>query len=395
MAKRKRAPAIDHIKEIPFNKVEQVPAQWLVFDSENPRFTPDKALRGASRASIVSELLQSADLNELIESIANNGYIDIEPLVVMKAASAGKYTVLEGNRRLAALGVLTDSSLAAECGITAPTLSKERAKTLEKISVYRVENREKARAYIGFKHINGPHTWDSLAKARFAATWFKRDKDKGVTLRDIAKKLGDGHATVLRLVQGVRVLDQSINMGLFQIEDRYPGKLFSFSHLYVALTRPGYRKFLGLPLDWQSSDSAETPVPRSRARDLKQLMLWLYGSASEDIPPVIKSQNPDIKRLGEVLENPLARKEMLSSSDLDAAYMEVQTESLQFEQSLLKSYRNAEEAQGKLSSFEGGDETLVHVAQRLRKAAIFIADTMVAVQGRHANVERKASSRSK
>src|ERR1035438_10451118 len=95
------------------------------------------------------------------------------------------------------------------------------------------------------KHINGPHKWDALAKARFAADWYKNEKDKGLTIAKIARRLGDNHDTVVRLVNGMFVLDQAADAKIYDIQDRYPGKRFGFSHLYTALTRPGYREFLG------------------------------------------------------------------------------------------------------------------------------------------------------
>jgi len=45
------------------------------------------------------------------------------------------------------------------------------------------------------------------------------------------------------------VLDQAKEARIFDISDRYPGKRFYFSHLYTALTRPGYRDFLGLSMN--------------------------------------------------------------------------------------------------------------------------------------------------
>ena len=42
------------------------------------------------------------------------------------------------------------------------------------------------------------------------------------------------------------VLDQAADAKIYDIQDRCPGKRFGFSHLYTALTRPGYREYLGL-----------------------------------------------------------------------------------------------------------------------------------------------------
>ena len=112
-----------------------------------------------------------------------------------------------------------------------------------------------------------------------------------------------GHDTVVRLVNGMFVLDQAENAKIYDIKDRWPGKRFAFSHLYTALTRPGYREFLGLPEEWREEDPKPNPVPKKKSRESSRMLLWLYGSKPDGIKPVIKSQNPDLKHLGAVLGN--------------------------------------------------------------------------------------------
>jgi hypothetical protein len=234
------------MKEIPLNRASKVSVELLRFDKANPRYSGERL---KNDAEIIRFLYGSADLSELLQSIAANGYIDIEPLVV--TLSGSHYVVLEGNRRLASIKLLSDPKLAKACDVPIPELTKEAKETLSEITAYRVNSREDARDFIGFKHINGPYRWDSLAKARFAAEWYKRDRENGITLREIARKLGDRHDTIQRMVTGVYVLDQAKEAGLFDVEDRYPGRPFAFSHLYTALTRPGFRTFLGLPEEWR------------------------------------------------------------------------------------------------------------------------------------------------
>ena len=92
-----------------------------------------------------------------------------------------------------------------------------------------------------------------------------------------------------------------------------PGKRFAFSHLYTALTRPGYRDFLGLGDEWRSEDPQPNPVPKKNLENLQQVLIWLYGSKSDGIKPVITSQNPDLKFLGAVLEQFFAKYVSLNS----------------------------------------------------------------------------------
>ena len=95
-----------------------------------------------------------------------------------------------------------------------------------------------ARELIGFKHINGPQTWDSYAKARYAARWLDEERikaDEALSLTNIAARMGDKHATLYRIVSGLYVLEQAEDNGLFAVEDRNV-RGFSFSHFYTALT---------------------------------------------------------------------------------------------------------------------------------------------------------------
>jgi hypothetical protein len=295
-------------------------------------------------------------------------------VVLPKDGKDGKLVVLEGNRRLAALKLLTDADLAREADVELPAVSPDVQHTFREVTVYRVKDREEAQDFIGFKHINGPHRWDSFAKARFAAEWLERERDQGITLRDIARRMGDRHDTIKRMVAGLYVLRQAEERGLFSFDDVYPSRSFAFSHLYTALTRPGYRQFLGLPDEWRRTEPAPNPVPEGFLPNLRQILLWLYGSKQDDIRPVVVSQNPNVRELDEVLVHPKARTIMLRQNDLRAAYSEVDTQGLQFEKNLVDAHSNVEKALSKVDAFEGADETLVQIAREIGgKAGILLA----------------------
>lgn len=355
----------------------KVPVERLRFDPKNPRYASEHPSGRATDVQIISDLITSADLAELVQSIAANGYIDIEPLVVME--SGEHLIVLEGNRRLAAIKLLSKPELARECNFAAPAITNDVRKTLEAVTVYVVSKREDAREFIGFKHINGPHRWDALAKARFSADWYLSEKSKGVTLESIARSLGDRHDTVKRLVNGVFVLDQARKEKLFDIDDRSPGRAFAFSHLYVALTRPGFQDFLGLPADWRKTDLKPNPVPKGNFENLRRALVWLYGSKQDEIQPVVTSQNPHVRMLDEILQKPMARKTMLARNRLEEAYALVYTPSVQFETALLNAYQNAKDALAKISGYVGEDQTLLEAASSLRRTSQVIHETMIGV----------------
>lgn len=348
----------------PLSKTATINPDKLVFDKSNPRYTPDKGLPHETEPEIIQFYDQTSDLDELLQSISQSGYIGIEPMIVMGLED--ELIVLEGNRRLAAIRLLKDPKLAADCGVTTPPMHDDKKPSLKEVTIYRVACREDARDYIGFKHINGPHKWDSFAKAKYAMEWLEKEKSKknGLTLKDIANRMGDGHSTILRMINGLRTLEQARSEGLFNVDNREKKRQFSFSHLYTALTRSGIKKHLGIQ-DYQNNDILPvSPVPATNLPALKEVMTWIYGSDSDDIKAVVRSQNPDIKKLSEVLENPKAKAMLISNGDLQGAYLEVDPPSTQFERHLVAANLGIEKSMGKMSAYTG-DQTLMELAEEI------------------------------
>lgn len=301
----------------------------LNFDPYNPRLPQSQ---GPSALDSIEALFEQADAGELVASIAHSGWLDYEPLIVLRE---GKI-VLEGNRRLAALRVLADPDLQRKFAVKIPDPPHERANP-ERVRVKWVDTRSEARDFIGFKHVNGPHKWDSLAKARFAWEWLQEDRE--LTLDDVARRLGDGHNTVARLVNGYVLLDQARDLG-FDDEKRTSAR-FAFSHLYTILARPNARDFLGLSTPVNDLLSAH-PVPDERRENLLQLMTWLYGQGEQR--SVIKSQNPNLNQLTEVLGNKTATAILAASSDLKEAYAQVEDRSYRFSTALFALHHAARDA---------------------------------------------------
>jgi len=351
----------------------RVATELLDFDPENPRLI-EQGIKDPSDAQIIRALADVADLSEIVESIAANGYIDIEPLIVQRVKN--RFRVLEGNRRLAAIRVLLNPDLAKNTGISVPNIGKAVRESMKEVTVYAVSDSEQARDFIGFKHINGPHKWDAHAKGRFAADWYRNEKRNGITLEKIAQRLGDRHDTVVRLVNGIFVLDQAEAAKVFSIEDRYPGRKFAFSHLYTALTRPGFREFLGLPDEWRSGEPKPNPVPKSKVDNLEKVMVWLYGSKQDDVEPVITSQNPHIKQLGAVLQNARARTMLVSRNSLSEAYAQLEPKGTRFETALINAKQEAENALSQVTGFDSTDSTLLEAGEELKNTSDVLFTTM-------------------
>ena len=93
----------------PISNITMIPLSNLLFDPENPRLP--KEFRGnRDEQAIIKHMLRDESLIELMKSIGQTGYSASEPLLVVPESE--KYIVVEGNRRLAALKLLSNPELA-------------------------------------------------------------------------------------------------------------------------------------------------------------------------------------------------------------------------------------------------------------------------------------------
>ncbi|MBK8069619.1 MAG: ParB N-terminal domain-containing protein [Rhodanobacteraceae bacterium] len=313
----------------------------------------------------IRNLIDHADVRELVTSITAAGWIEYEPLIVERSTS----TVLEGNRRLAALRLLRDNTLRSRFGFE---ISEAIPQLPEEINVLLVNSREDARAYIAFKHINGPAKWDALAKAKYAHEWMLQ----GYDVRQVSRSIGDTHNTVLRLVNGYRVFVQSVAQG-FSIDD-ITARRFNFSHIYTAVARPSVRSYLGLPED-PSGLLIENPVPSSKEDELEDFMGWLYGQSSRGKENVVKSQNPDLGLLARVVGNERALHHLISTRNLRAASEIIVPEWHRFSDALRTTAVNAETTLGLISHFNPTEQAgLQDTVRALANTVKIIRDQMIA-----------------
>jgi len=89
----------------------EVPLLSILLDAENPRL-PDND-EGLTQNQILDLLLEKKfKLLDLAASIASIGYTPLDNIIVFEDEATGEYVVLEGNRRIAALKLLLNPSLA-------------------------------------------------------------------------------------------------------------------------------------------------------------------------------------------------------------------------------------------------------------------------------------------
>ena len=155
----------------------------LLLDPQNPRIPPtDSEL---SQDELLAELIEHDKVYELAKKIALNGYYVDESLII--APRNGKFVVVEGNRRLAALKVLLSPAAApAQHQGKFRSLSAMIPREMIKlVPVTVAPSREAALPLISEKHTRSSvEQWETAQKARFYISLI----DMGKSSDDICKE---------------------------------------------------------------------------------------------------------------------------------------------------------------------------------------------------------------
>jgi hypothetical protein len=336
----------------------------LRFDHGNPRFYGQDG--SSDQLDLLATLWRDFSVSEIAMSIAANGYFPYEPMFA--AEEDGEYVVIEGNRRLAAVKLLRDPGLRSRVGATElPRLTARQIADLKTLPVI-VTPRDAIWQFVGFKHVNGPQPWQSFSKAQYIA-WVHNEV--GESLEEIARHIGDEHTTVKRLYRGLMVLQQAESAG-FNREDRFKSH-FSFSHLYTGLDYPGVRKFIGLT---ESRDYQPKPVPPSRLKPLGELCVWLYGSKTRVIKPLVQSQNPDLRRLDEVLQSADGTAALRQGLPLNVSLDISRGDQRLFREAVVGAKSALQDARGTVLSGYAGEPDLLQHVEDIAELAESLVDEM-------------------
>ncbi len=350
----------------------------LHFDRRNPRLAEYDLEPDADDDEIIPILWEAMDVLELVQSIAASGYFAHEPLIV--ACEQDEYVVIEGNRRLAAVKVMLDGTIANDRGWPVPRLSAQEKADLQDLPAI-ISDREGSWRYLGFKHVNGPAKWSSFAKAEYIA---EVHVSFGIPLSEVAKQIGDRHRTVQRLYRGLMVLRQAKTAGVYDSDNRFRSRL-AFSHLYTGIGYDGISKFLALRDD--DGESA-TPVPDHALGHLGELCRWLYGDKQQDQRPVVERQNPHLRQLDAVLANREAVAALRANNNLGNAYEISRDPGTVFEEALLSGKRELLRARTYLTNFDGS-RALLDIAE----SVVELADDIFAEMERKGRAADRRSAR--
>ncbi len=321
-----------------------IPLSCLELDTENPRLAEEH--QGGTQLDILKVLYAEFDLEDIGYSMAENGYFDEEPIVVIpknlpksfkwdddvnklqadleKLMSSNKdlkFIVIEGNRRIATAKLLTDEELRgrAKIGDDFPKpKSREVEDDLKIIPSIIYKDKKDISPYLGVRHITGVLKWEAYAKAKYIASRIEEEKSKGKniekSIQDVQQKVGDRTDVIKKQYMYYKIFEQAkddLELDTKEIIDR-------FSLITVAVNSPAIRDFIGVASYKEAKFNAPL-VPKNKLKKLEILLTWIYGNG-KDKTPILTDSRKITSDLAPVLADKEATEYLLTYGNLAEAY---------------------------------------------------------------------------
>jgi len=279
----------------------------LFFDPHNPRLVGDFS---EDQDKMFRYLITDIGVEDLIESLSTSGLFEADPIIV-RTRPTGGYYVIEGNRRLAALKLLTgvfpkDDQPAPSI----PEVSSDLAESFKKLTVQSGWPADKLQAYLGYKHVTASKEWSPEAKAKFVFEHANGDFSSD-NLRKFAKSLGTRFPTLKRWILAYLTLRQAEKKNVFD-HDLAPTKGY-FGTFYTLLGGQQAQKFL----DLQDDPLTKNPIPEDHIGELGEFIKWTIGT--KESAGIVNSRQQ--KQFEQVLSSPKALKHFRVKGDLSASLL--------------------------------------------------------------------------
>ena len=337
-------------------KPQTVKVSNLLFDPQNPRLPSEI---GPTEKSIFRFLVDEIGVDDLLNSIASSGVIEGDPIIARPSEVDGKFYVIEGNRRLAALKILNGEKIGdGQAEPTAPAITPSAQASIRQVTVQTGWEEDQLEAYLGYKHVTATREWSPEAKARFVLEKCKGDFSND-NLTKFAKRLGTTLPTLRRWLIAFWTLRQAEKIGIFD-----PSKAATkryFGTFYTLLGSQEVQKFLAL----ESENLTDTPVPNDHIADLADFISWTIGTKKS--PPAVNSRKQ--KELDAVLSSPSGLQQFRSKGNLDAALIYTEYNAGEISEKLLGAAFTIEECLPKIYDVKD-DPKIVSAIEALDGAVV-------------------------
>lgn len=285
---------------------EIVNIQQLKFDKLNPRLP--KRLQGITdEAKIIDYMLKNGNILELMKSIAETGYSEAEPLLVIQDDEDKKYVVVEGNRRLTAVKLLNDPSLAKVRITSVDEIVKDANAIPNDIPVIIYSAREDILDYLGYRHITGVKEWGALEKACYLDQLYQvhiNEESKPYIYSKLAKMIGSRSDYVSKLHQALKLYNMA-NDEAYYGANITEGEL-SFSWITTAIGYSEISHYLNITED----------MDQINKENYKQLFIWMFDPQKKVI-----GDSREISDLAKIIAQESSLIKLKTGSTIDEAIL--------------------------------------------------------------------------
>jgi len=291
-------------------QIEFIQLDKLKLDSTNPRLP--SSFHNKSESDIIKWMLEDESIIELMLAIGQHDFFIGEALLVVKSGS--DFTVVEGNRRLTSLKLLSNSSLATIRESKVKQVLDETTKRPNLIPCIVFDNKEQIMQYLGYRHVTGIKSWSVASKAKYLHSLLPTLGSQGLTdkSRELAKKIGSRSDYVKKLLIGYKVYEIIKDNSFYKIP-QLNETTFHFNYITASFQRTHIRKFINIDAISDIDDLENLGINEN---NLQVLIDWFFRKIEKNKSKSL-GNNDDLTKLNNILSNPEITKKFKNGLTLD------------------------------------------------------------------------------
>ncbi len=334
------------------NQIKFIQLDKLKLDSENPRLP--SSFYNKSESDIIKWMLEDESIIELMLAIGQHDFFIGEALLVVK--NGNDFTVVEGNRRLTSLKLLSDPSLATIRKSKVEQVLEETTKRPNSIPCIVFDGKEQIMQYLGYRHVTGIKSWSVASKAKYLHSLLPILESQEFKKQSIelAKKIGSRSDYVKKLLIGYKVYEIIKDNGFYKIP-QLNETTFHFNYITSSLQRTNIRKFIDIDEISNINNLEDININED---NLETLIDWFFRKNDQNKSRVL-GDNDNLTKLNNILSDPEVTKKFKDGSSLKESDDSINISESSFTQGLNKSLNELKQVKGyshKLNNY--GDDNI-------------------------------------
>lgn len=295
------------------SKLHEVGLGQLLLDAKNPRL-PKYVER--DQDSMFEFLAKTSSIDELMSAISENDFFEAEALIAIP--DGNNYVVVEGNRRLTALLLLSGKSY-PNISSRIEYLQQSAKHRPERVPIYVCSRRSEVLNYLGNRHISGVKAWGALAKARYIRQIFD-ESDANALFADrcgsVARVIGSRRDFISRTLRALRILEVAEHNNFFDLKG-VDEETVKFSIISTAVDYEGVREFLFGESEQTDDEKNEPATPDQDAT--KEFLSWIFERKDDHTTLLGESRN--LSKFSKVIASNEGLQAVRAGASLDQAYL--------------------------------------------------------------------------